>query len=73
MFQVSLLEMSTPRYFADETISRQHAWREKVDGITFLDLVISITWNLLGLNSMSHFSSHTSSFFISSWRKLAEL
>jgi len=47
-------EMSTPRYFAEDTDSSIQLWRVYCVGIGFLNLVMWMTWHLEGLNSMSH-------------------
>ena len=59
VFQERSFAMSTPRYLALATSSRVSPCRVYFVGRGERDLVMCITWHLLGLNCISHVISHT--------------
>ena len=59
VFQDKPYAISTPRYLALAAASMVLTYRVYVVGRGERDLVMCITWHLLGLNCISHLISHT--------------
>ena len=66
LFQLRSEVRVIPRYLADLTFSRMTSWRLYWNLIGFFLRVIEIVWHLVGLNCISHLSSHLASVLRSS-------